>query len=70
MDLFPNFSFAKFSPTLFKYVKNLAKEKLGKISHFLICSRLRKMSIFFPPARAGGKEGESLGSWSCFAFFG
>ena len=44
MDLFPNCSVAKFSPTLFKYVKNLAKEQLGKISHFLICSKLRKMS--------------------------
>ena len=47
MDLFPNCPFAKFSPTLFKYVKNLAKEKLAKISHFLICPKLRKTSIQF-----------------------
>ncbi len=47
MDLFPDFFFAKFFPTLFKYVKNLAKKKLGKISHFLICFKLGKMFNFF-----------------------
>ena len=52
MDLFPNFCFTKFSPTLLKYVKNLAKQKLRKISHFLICSKLRKMSISYQAYRA------------------